>query len=92
MNMKTVSLIISLGTLIFTGCANGSADSKNIVVNNIPPKTTSVKAEKPFAAPSNRSGYYGGYYGHYGYYRLGNGPIGFQGSPEDIDNQVRGVD
>ena len=82
--MKT-ALLLSLGTLLFAGCANGAADSKSIVVNNIPPKETHVKAEKPFAAPSNRSGYYG-------YYHLGNGPVGFQGSPEDIDNQLNGVD
>jgi len=89
--MKAV-LFLSLGTLLFVGCANGAADSNSIVVNNIPPKETHVKAEKPFVAPSNRSGYYGGYYGHYGYYHLGNGPVGFQGSPEDIDNQLNGVD
>ncbi len=88
----------ALLALLFAGCAS---DEQQVKVNNIPPKTTHVKAEAP-GAPSYReypgaryydNYYYNGrYYNGYYYNRLGNGSLRYQDSAEDIDNQRRRVD
>jgi len=95
--MKTTFLTF-LATFIFQGC---TTTQDKVQVNNIPPKTTHVKAEAP-GEPSYRGTmgaryydnyYYNGrYYNGYYYNSLGNGPLTHQDSPEDIDNQIRRVD
>lgn len=95
--MKTI-FFTALLAVIFLGC---TTTQEKVQINNIPPKTTSVKADAP-GEPSHRgySGaryydnyYYNGrYYNGYYYNHLGNGPLTYQGSHEDVDNQMRRVD